>query len=248
MHQQARPLRLFVEQFVQRPDRHRDAWLGATVRRLRQLPDASRRQVEILGADPDLLGPTRDRYSELMHTMTLGWAMQRPELARATKRALLRLLQAPSTETATNEQADSLVCTVEQSLGRFGRADICLAGPAQVFVIEGKLLAQEGQDQTLRYSKAGVELARGRTWTIAFLTLRRDQTPAAAAVHITLDQVLRAWLPVAASATSDAHRHLGRYLASLAHIYGLRQDGHFDSWGFSERRAALDFISDGRLP
>lgn len=250
--EEARPLRRFLASFAERPDWHRSYWLGQTALARAKLSPTGRRAIDLLGADPDLLSPSGDLYDELAHTKTIAWALQRPELALATGEAFLNLLErsgrphrsAPPFKRGTLDPA-SLVARSEVVLDGYGRVDVLMDGPTDVILVEGKLHAGEGADQTARYEKAAATFARGRRWTVVFLTLDPDQVPSGRALHLTLRELLAAWVPIAADGSTPAHRHLALYLASLGRVTGVAREGSFDDWTFIERRRALELVTGG---
>lgn len=250
--EEARPLRHFLTSFADRPDWHRSYWLGQTALTRAKLSPTQRRAIDLLGADPDLLSPSGDLHDELAHTKTIAWSLQRPELAMATRGAFLDLLErrarphhgAPPFEQGALDPA-SLTARSEVVLDGYGRVDVLLEGPTDAILVEGKLHAGEGADQTGRYEKAAAKFARGRRWTVVFLTLDPDQAPSGRALHLTLRELLSVWLPIAADGGTPAHRHLALYLASLGRATGVARHGSFDDWTFIERRRALELVTMG---
>jgi hypothetical protein len=248
--EEEQPLLRFLTSFAERPDWHRAYWLGQTALARSRLPPIQRRGIDILGADPDLFGPSGDRHDEVTHTKTITWALQRPELALGCREALFKLLEArgrPHHGAVRYERAgldpSAFTARSEVVLEGYGRVDVWLESQSEVVVIEAKLMAGEGADQTHRYQQAEAKFSRGRRWTVVFLTLDEEQEPEGASVQLSFRGLLAAWLPVAAGGTTTAHEHLARYLATLGRITGAGRAGSFDDWTFTERRLAVELVT-----
>lgn len=244
-----RGLTHFVERVCARPDHFRERWMGQTALRFHRLPAGRRREISIIGTSTDLLGPSGRRFDERLHTATIAWAMSRAVPFReAAIRAFVGAVKAGALRGAASPLDDSAldisaVTTVpERSVGMYGRVDVWLETSSHVIAVEAKLLASEGDDQIPRYNGAHRLLPTKAHWSVVFLTVTPDREPTGDAIQITFADLLRAWLPVAASGDSPEHLHLGLYLASVARICGFGRPGTFDDWNFSERRAALDLI------
>jgi hypothetical protein len=244
-----RGLTHFVDRVYTKSDEFRERWMGQTALRFHRLSEARRREIRIIGASTDLLGPSGRRYDERLHTATIAWAMSHAVPFRETairafvtavKAGVLRGAASPLDDSALD--VSSVTTIPERSVGGFGRVDVWLETQSHVIAVEAKLLAAEGNDQIPRYNQARGLLPPKDHWTVVFLTVTADQEPTGDAIQITFADLLRAWLPVAASGDSTEHQHFGLYLASVARICGIGQPGTFDDWNFSERRAALDLI------
>lgn len=247
-----RPLRHFARSFAARPEWYRAYWLGRVELDRATLSPHQHRALDLLGLDPDLFGPSGNRYDEVSHTRTIAWALGARELSEETIPAFLSLLATKGEPhpqdlpryTGSCTELRALDVEAEHTIPGFGRIDVWMASPTHVFAIEGKLLAPEGVDQTGRYHRAGRRPGEHREWHVVFLTMDETQEPAGPALKLTLVALLRAWLPIAAGGRTESHAHLGRYLATLARVCGVCDAGKFESWSFLQRRRVVDFILD----
>lgn len=94
-----------------------------------------------------------------------------------------------------------------------------------------------------RYDRALSAAKAGRDGCLVYLTLP-DASPSVSEVryvHLTLDQVLSAWIPYAGLG-NGSEQYLSRYLKSIALILGCAGTGRFDDWKTAQQAAALDLV------
>jgi hypothetical protein len=134
------------------------------------------------------------------------------------------------------------VITTERSLGQYGRVDVSIDGPKAIVFIEVKIDAAEGNQQLSRYGKALAQLVGERVSLLVFLTFDEKKIAAGGHRQITFRNLLRVWLPIAASSRSQNAAYLSMYLKTIAQLYGVAASGEFDRWPLHTQRAALAFI------
>ena len=227
---------------------------GATLERRRSLPSTSRQALHVLEVAPDLLGPLGCARTEVAHSGALAFFLDPTaagDLGTACLEAFVGLVVAPTTSAeGSDDLPDTLdltgaKVTAERGLGRHGRVDVSIEAPKALVFIEVKVGASEGPDQLARYGKALDELSGDRDTLLVFLTLDEEATTSTTRAyrHITFRDVLRTWLPIAASSHSEGVAYLSMYLKTIAqHLEQLAGAGEFDRWNLHTQRAALEFI------
>lgn len=244
-------LRDFRDHFVNTPNALRWELLGRTAWARRQLPAEARAQLDVLGLNPDLLGPLRRRHDERLLTESLAWVLGRSShgfggqpLAAFVRRVLAetRGPQLSPTVQWSPAELNAMTVTPELSLPPYGRVDLAVEGERFLILVEAKVHSAEGTDQLGRYSRALSAHQRGRHGFLVFLTVDPDQAPSRAVPHLTFRHILRDFLPIAVQGNSSAHLYLRAYLATLARLYDLGAPGEFDLWDFAARSRALAFV------
>jgi hypothetical protein len=236
-------LELFRDRVMARPDDLRRKLLGANVQRRRSLASDQRRALDMLDATPDLLGPLGELRYEPAHSRLvarfLGMAAE-PILAPQLLHAFLTFVGAP--QTAVDEDARSAVVESERWLPT-GRIDISIALPKHLVFVEMKIDAEEGADQLVRYGKALTAAKGSRDVLLVYLTRPEAEksNSGVSHVHVTLDQLLLAWLPFAGPGTGS-EEYLARYLKSVALLVGCAGTGRFDDWSITQQAAALELV------
>lgn len=236
-------LQLFRDRIMARPDDLRRKLLGANVQRRRSLASDQRRALDMLDATPDLLGPLGELRYEPAHSRLVARFLKtaaEPILAPLLLRAFLMFVGAP--QTAVEEDARSAVVESERWLPT-GRIDISIALPKHLVFVEMKVDAEEGEDQLVRYSKALAAAKGNRDVLLVYLTRPGAEKSNSGVnhTHVTLDQLLLAWLPFAGPGTGS-EEYLARYLKSLALLVGCAGAGRFDDWSITQQAAALELV------
>jgi len=239
-------LEFFKANVIKNPDRLRRQWLGATALDRRKLTPYGRQLLATLGRTPTLLGPLGRTHAEVLHTKVMVWAMNHDELGDAATKAFLQLLEDADVHGVAKRpkmgKPDAINVQGERSLPGFGRADLWLEGKG-VVAVEVKVGAEEtGGDQVERYVAGCTKQVTTKDWVVLFLTLEDEVTPSGPCLHVTLKQLLGAWLPVAAAGTTGAHDYLARYLSTLAELTDIGGSGAYDDWTVADRRSALDLV------
>jgi hypothetical protein len=249
-------LQNFVTDFVEQPNRFRWELLGKTALDRKQLSPQELRQLDVLGLEPDLLTPLHRLRRELSHTRALSWALAPGHrwLGYAPLQAFLQRLDLLRTTPGDEEDLvelwsrDELAhasVQAEHYLGAGGvRADISIDLPRAFILVEVKIDAQERLDQIGDYRTVAAAQVEGTTKVplVVFLTANPDIEPSRPTPHLTFEQLLRDWLPVATTMDTHEHRYLRAYLASVARVVDVGAAGSFDDWDFARRRRAIDFI------
>lgn len=252
---QERHLRVFEEEFLSNPDRLRWELLGRTALDRKQLVPKQLRQLDILGIEPDLLSPLRRLRKETSHTNALSWALDPVNrwLGHEPLETFLRRVDLLRTEQSNEEEITeiwshnelvSAEVRAEHHLAGYGRADLSISLPRAFILVEVKIDAEERPDQISDYHAAAAAFVQGsaKVPLVVFLTADPDAEPSRPTPHLTFEQLLRDWLPVAAEMDTAEHRYLGSYLASVARVVDVGEAGTFDDWNFARRRRAIDFI------
>lgn len=266
-------LQVFRDRIIKHPEQLRHELLGITAAdKRRMVAEAPERgpQLDILGLDPDLLGPAGKLSSETAHTQTLAWAMAPerhqlfPELLQAFVALAASGAQVEPTDASERHRnigalaaasSEGAIVRAERVFPEWGRVDLSIELPGVLLLVEAKLEATERPAQLSDYQKAAIKEAElsGAVPVVAFLNLDPDDRPSTATpseagkcpvVHITFPDLLRVWLPIVARYPGPDARYLALYLASLARICEVGDRGSFDDWSFRQRRKALRFIED----
>lgn len=248
-------LRVFEEDFLSNPNRFRWELLGRTTLDRKRLTPSQTRQLDILGIEPDLLTPLRRLRKETSHTRALSWALNVSNrwLGHSLLEAFLKRIDLLRAELSDDEEVaeiwtpDELTFAkvqAEHHLSGYGRADISVVLPRAFILVEVKIDAEERPDQIADYHAAAAASAEGsgRVPLVVFLTADAEAEPSRPTPHLSFEQLLRDWLPMAAVMDTPEHRYLGAYLASVARVVDLGEPGTFDDWNFARRRRAIDFI------
>ena len=212
-------------------------------------------QLAVLETTPDLFGPLDQIRAETLHTRVVAWALSPhrlgPGLGTAPLRAFLTLLARDETSGVSPEWADSAthrVAKPEHHVRGCGRIDVWLELADAVFAIEAKVDAGLRDWQLEDYQAAVKNPTRGRKGFVVFLTVERDNPPSSLpTLRVTFDDLLAAWLPIAAEGRSGEHLYLGAWLRTLAHhLYELSGLGPFSSWPRARRGRTLSQLEDHR--
>jgi len=232
-------LQYFRENILPDPDMIRRKILGANVLRLRKLRPDQRAMRQVLDVTPDLLGPLRELRYEPTHSRLIAFFLDAnlcPALGQRCLDAFLRRIN-------VDDERRAAVTTEHFIDG--GRVDIRVELPATLVFVELKVDSHEGDGQLAKYRAALGKEKGAKTGVLAYMTLPDAPEPASDRPdrHVTLDDLLATWLPVAAC-TGDCQGYLARYLKSLALVTGRAETGCFDEWSFAAQRAALDLLEE----
>jgi hypothetical protein len=239
----AADLECFRAWCIKRPDDLRRRLLGANVVRRRDLEGTQRRGLDVLDCTPDLLGPLGELRYEPSHSRLIARFMDvtlDSLVAPALLREFLKLGGAdPALADGDVRQAE----VQPERWCRTGRIDISISLPKLLVFVEMKIDAEEGAEQLLRYSKELEALKGERDGLLVYLTRPGvdESSSTAKHTHVTLDALVRAWLPFAGPGVGP-EEYLARYLKSLALLLGCAGLGRFDDWTIAEQRNAIELV------
>jgi len=212
-------------------------------RRLAQLGPERRARLDVLGVEPDLMGPLDQVRAETLHTRVIAWALSPARLSHGLGTAPLRaLLDRLSLGVRFHDgvDLDGVRAVPEHSVGSHGRVDIWLPLPGLEVLIEAKIDHFEGEGQVAGYRRA----FPSREVITVFLTL--DGRPCESdpnAVPLSFRDLLAAWIPVAASGRTGEHDYLARYLKTVAvEFCDLADEGGFQEWPWARQIRTLEFV------
>ena len=240
----------FEMRFMLQKHRLREVFLGRSARRRKELPPQRRRQLHVLGSELDIMGPLGRLRRETLHTQALAWVLtpkrrffdQLP--ANALRQRLSGLLEARG-ELPLDLTAELVTVDSEVSIPS-GRVDLVLRTTVEEIFIELKVDAPEGKDQLGRYQNdldARCQ-SSGLRGVLVFVPVDADSEPSIDVPICSLRGVLRDLLDISVRSDSPEHLYLRAYVKSLGMVCGVATAGDFDSWSFSARAAALDFLEE----
>jgi len=248
-------LTAFRSLIMPRPRELTDRLIASTAIDRARLGPLQVASLQALESNPDLLEPMGQTRKELTHGRLIRHfldARSCPELGRLLLNAFTDLVATKMgahgvrTDLAGRPLHDPKI-TTELPVGGFGRVDLCIESPETVFFVEIKIDAKERPGQLADYQAALDEKTstQGVTGVLVFLTLKDHSSPKSGvpSAHIHFDDVLAAWLPIAASGATPEHRYLGSYLTSVARgVCNLAGLGRFDDWNLTDQRALLRWL------
>ncbi len=220
--------------------------------RRRKLEAQKLGRLAVLEGTPDLFGPVDYTRAETLHTRVVAWVLS-PErngaLGVAPLRAFLELLATKTTAEIRPEWADeaaNLSANPEWSVGDLGRVDVWLQLPDAIFAIEAKVDHVERADQVADYRRALQNApAQGARFTVFLTLVSQVVSSDSEAIHITFEDLLRAWLPVAAEGSSGEHQYLGAWLRTVAQrLTGTAGSGAFHTWPRAQRGRTLSLLEE----
>lgn len=215
------------------------------------LPAHGLAQLAALEGTPDLFGPLDHIRAETLHSRVLAWALSPrrlgPALGVEPLRAFLSLLAAQPDSDVRPEWADDAarVCArPEWHVRGCGRIDVWLELPDAIFAIEAKVDHHLRPGQLIGYRKAVQAPPGNRKRYVVFLPLQRGiDVSNVKPLYLTFEDVLTAWLPLAAAGRTGEHLYLASWLRTVSqHLANVSGTGPFSGWPRARRGRTLSLL------
>ncbi len=230
-------LESFRTLIIPRAEQIRWRMLGVVVDRVRRLSAGQRACLHVLDVDPDLLSPAGQERFEPVHTRILSYFLG-TDSGDIGDDAWLAFADLIGLEVEDETRSLRLV-QAEKVLGARGRVDLAIQVPGRTVLVEVKIDSYERAGQVAEYAE-GLSSSDVMVWLTADPYQKAE---CEGHVHITFQQLLASWLPIAAARQDGHGRYLSAYLKTLArHQLGLAEGGDFDSWSLGQQHRTLNFI------